>query len=119
MLQLQENAAMVFLRAEREPTSIMIPRTSSAPSAKRVQALILRQIKPALDMKYVFLHADIDVGFLDARHLEDDRQSTLRFVDVSGRKKYPCRNCRLLAFFLLALLLNLKLLCFRHGVLLG
>ena len=48
---------------------------------ERMQALVLREIKPALDMNHVFLHADIDVGFLDAWHFEDDRQSILRFVE--------------------------------------
>ena len=77
---------------------------------ERLQALVFGEIKPAFDIEDTILYTDTDVTFFHPRHFKDDRQGILRFVDVGGWKKNACRNCRLLAFFLLPLLLNLQLL---------
>ena len=58
---------------------------------ERAQALILRQIKSALDMKHVFLHADTDVGFLETPGISRNPTSV-----SACRKTYSLRRGNLI-----------------------
>ena len=72
--------------------------------------MVFRQIDCSADVQDAILDPHINITFLDSWHFKNDCQSILRFIDVGYWKKYSSRNRGLLAFLLLALLLNLQFL---------
>jgi hypothetical protein len=79
---------------------------------ERLQAVILRQVKPPLYGQHSIFHTDINIALFDSRHFKDNRQVVFRFVDVRRRHKHPGRNRGLVFVLKLSLFLNLQ---FLHG----
>src|ERR1700720_963612 len=75
VLELGSDLALIDLARKMEASRIM---TDVVLRIERLQSLILGQIKSPFDLENAVLDPDIDVAFLDARHLDHDRQGVLR-----------------------------------------